>query len=383
MKKKIPKNVIWMSLASMFNDISSEMIFPILPLFLANVLKINTTFIGLIEGFAESTSSILKTFSGYVSDRLNKRKSIVALGYLLSTLTKPLLAISTLWQHVLAIRFLDRTGKGVREPPRDALIAASVNKNTRGKAFGFQRTFDTLGAVIGTMLAFAFLSLLFNYRTIFWISFIPAAISVLIIVFFVKEIKTKVSNHIRMGFNLKDYSKEFKIFIAISTLFALGNFSYAFFILKAQDFVSVAFIPLIYLLYNIFYAAFALPAGNLSDRLGRRNIIAIGYLLFGVAALGFVLIENSLYAWMLFAIYGISIAFREAVSRAYVTDLVSEDKRGTALGIYYTFTGLAIFPASLVAGFLWNFGSEIAFLYATILSIIATALLLAFLDKNH
>ena len=186
-----------------------------------------------------------------------------------------------------------------------------------------------------------------------------------------------------MGFNLKDYSKEFKIFIAISTLFALGNFSYAFFILKAQDFVSVAFIPLIYLLYNIFYAAFALPAGNLSDRLGRRNIIAIGYLLFGVAALGFVLIENSLYAWMLFAIYGISIAFREAVSRAYVTDLVSEDKRGTALGIYYTFTGLAIFPASLVAGFLWNFGSEIAFLYATILSIIATALLLAFLDKNH
>ncbi len=383
MKKKLSKNVIWMSLASMFNDISSEMIFPILPLFLANVLNVNKALIGLIEGLAESTSSILKTFSGYVSDKLNKRKSIVALGYLLSTITKPLLSISTIWQHVLAIRFLDRTGKGVRDPPRDALIAASVDEKIRGKAFGFHRMFDTVGAVIGTILAFIFLSLLFNYRTIFLISFIPAAISVLIILIFVKEIKRKIKDNIKLKFHKEGYSKNFKIFIAISTLFALANFSYAFFILKAQDFVKIEFIPLIYLLYNICYAVFALPAGNLSDKVGRRNIIALGYVFFGIVSLGFVLIENSLYAWILFAIYGISISLREAVSRAYVTDLVSADKRGTALGIYYTFTGLALFPASLIAGNLWDYlGSDATFIYATILSLISTILLMTLLKKK-
>src|SRR3989344_2175088 len=218
-----------MSLASMFNDISSEMIFPILPLFLANVLNVNKSLIGLIEGIAESLGSVSKTLSGYLSDKLNRRKIIVALGYSVSAITKPLLAFSIIWQHVLSIRTIDRLGKGVRDPPRDALIAASSAENVRGKSFGFHRMMDTIGAVIGTISAYVLLSFLFDYRTIFWLSFIPAAISVVIIIFFVKEIKRKVSS-VFSRFSVNHFSKNFKLFILISTIFSLANFSYAFFI---------------------------------------------------------------------------------------------------------------------------------------------------------
>ncbi|MEW6062844.1 MAG: MFS transporter [Nanoarchaeota archaeon] len=380
MKGKLSKNVIWMGVVSLLTDVSSEMIFPILPLFLANILNASKSAIGIIEGLAESTASILKVFSGWLSDKLNKRKAIIVFGYSLSTIMKPLFAVSTLWQYVLVIRFFDRFGKGTRDPPRDALIAASTNKDVKGRAFGFHKMMDTIGAIIGTLAAFLLLAFAFNYRSIFWFSFIPGAIAVLVLIFFVKEIKNKVNNEIKLK---ESFGREFKIFVLISSLFSLGNFSYAFFILKAQEFVQALFIPIIYLLYNVSYALFAMPAGNLSDKFGRRNIIAIGYILFGIVAFAFTVIANSIFAWVLFIFYGISIAFREAVSRAYVTDLVDKDKRATAFGVFYMANGLVMFPASIIAGKLWDiYGSNLVFLYASVISIISAVLLLLLLDKK-
>jgi MFS family permease len=389
--KGIKKNVWAMGLVSLFTDISSEMIFPILPLFMANVLGVNKAVIGLIEGIAESTASLLKTFSGWLSDKLRKRKMLILAGYGLSTLIKPFLALSTAWQHVLALRFMERVGKGIRTSPRDALVAASSEKRFRGKAFGFNRSLDRIGAVMGILITFWLLTKFIDtlkeagtYRLVFWLSVIPAIISVIIIIFFVKDIKHNKAENKIFKFHWKTLNKDYKKFIFVASIFGVANFSYAFLILRANELgVTVAFTPLIYLMSSIFFAGFAIPAGNLSDRIGRKKVLGLGYLFFSLMCFGFVYLSGWYFAWILFALYGLSLAFTDAVSRAFVSDLVKEGERGTAIGIYHTCIGFAAFPASFVFGNLWNFlGSNVAFWFAAVLSLAASLLLFILLRKK-
>jgi len=381
-QKSGKKNIFFMGLTSFFMDVSSEMIFPVLPLFLANVLGINMAVIGIIEGIAEGTGSILKTFSGWLSDKIKKRKLLIGLGYSFSAITKPFLALVTAWPHVLLVRFLDRVGKGVRTSPRDALIAESSEASQRGKSFGIHRMMDTVGAIVGTIIAFWLLSKLPEaYRTIFSYSAIPAGLAVLTIIFFVKEKKKKEGEQKITPFKLsfKLFDKNFKKFVIIASLFSLANFSYAFFILRAQDLgIAIAIIPLVYLVYNIVYAIFAIPAGKFSDKVGKKTILITGYIIFGLTCLGFAFATQSIYAWILFAFYGLFFALTEGVSRAYVSDLVSPEARGTALGIYHTSIGLMAIPASIIAGFLWNFISfKATFLFSCVVAILAATLLLS------
>ncbi len=377
----IKKNVFFMGLVSFFTDVSSEMILPVLPLFLANVLHANMAIIGLIEGIAGSIASVLKTVSGWLSDKLKKRKIFVVLGYLLSTIVKPFLAIAIVWQHVLTVRVLDRIGKGIRTSPRDALIAES-SEEKKGTAFGFHRAMDTFGAVVGTLIASYLLFKIANaYRTIFWLAVIPAIIAVLIVIFFVKEIRKKEIKEVPFKFSFKSLDGDYKKFVFIATLFSLGNFSYAFFLLRAQELgIKLAIIPIVYLVYNVSYGILAFPAGRWSDKIGKRKMLIIGYLIFALTCLGFAFTSIAFYAWFLFAFWGIYGAINNVVSRAYVADLVTAEKRGTALGIFHTFTGLALFPASFVGGILWNiFSSKIAFVYGAVLAIIASILLFTLL----
>lgn len=339
----ITRNIIVMGIASFLTDVSSEMIYPILPIFLANVLGVPKSVIGLIEGVAESTASLLKVFSGWLSDKLGKRKSLVLSGYSISNLSKPFLAFTTSWTQVFAIRFADRFGKGVRGAPRDALIADSTPKSLRGKAFGFHRAVDTAGAVTGPFLAFLILSIFpRNYRSIFLISAIPGTLAVLILLFFLKERARKNSPEERPTITFTSLSKEFKTFTIICTIFALGNSSDAFLLLRAQSLgVAVALVPIVYLLFNLIYSILAMPLGMLSDRISRKKVIVGGYLLFALIYLGFAFAKSSFYVWLLFPFYGVYYASTEGVQRAFVVDLVPAGLRGTAIGTFNAQIGRA------------------------------------------
>ncbi len=273
---KIKNKVVWLGIASFFSDVASEMIFPILPLFFANVLNLNKSVIGLIEGVAESFSSILKVFVGRFSDKLRKRKIFLVFGYGIPVITKPILALATVWQHVFAFRFLDRTGKGIRTSPRDALIAELSDNKVRGEYFGFHRMMDTLGAVVGVLITFALIYFIGNeYRFIFWLTMIPAFSSFIIIILFIKEKKSNFVSNVKLSFY--SFDNRFKKFIFVSVIFSLAYFSYAFFILRVSELgVALVLIPLLYLVYNILYASASLPFGKLSDKMGRVSTIFLG-----------------------------------------------------------------------------------------------------------
>lgn len=379
----VKKNVFYMGLVSFFTDTSSEMIFPILPLFLTNVLGVSKSIIGLIEAVAESSASILKLFSGWLSDKMAMRKPLVLFGYSLSNFTKPFLSIVTSWLGVFSVRFLDRVGKGMRTAPRDALIAISSHQKQRGRSFGFHRMMDTAGAVVGAFLAWWLLSLLKDgYRTIFLLTAVPGAIAVIIVIFLVKDVKAAESNPGPPAkLRLMSFDKRFRQFIIISLIFNLGNFSYAFFILRAQDMgVRVAIIPLVYLLYNLIYVISALPAGILSDKVGRSSVLGLGFFAFFLLCLGFALFSGVIMVLLLFGLYGIFQAITETVSRAFISDLVPVQRKGTALGIYHTTTGLAAFPASLIAGTLWDrFSFQVPFFFSATIAMVALALLTVWL----
>jgi len=277
------KNVVVAGLASFCMDVSSEMIYPLVPLFLANVLGVNKSMIGLIEGIAEATASLLKVFSGWLSDRIGNRKWLMAAGYGISTLSRPLIAIAPSWRLVLASRFVDRLGKGVRTAPRDAIIAESAEKSRLARAFGFHRAMDTMGAVAGPAIALLLLQLYNNnYRLVFWLSMVPGALAVLMIILFIKEKKRDVVSHAeRPRLTWRHFDWKVRFFILIATLFALGNSSDAFLILRAQQVgVATALIPAVYLTFNLVYSLSAIPAGMAADRFGRKRIILLGFLLF-------------------------------------------------------------------------------------------------------
>jgi len=376
-KSGISKNVFVLGLVSFFNDMASEMIYPIVPIFLTSVLGAPVAIVGLIEGIAESTASVLKVISGWLSDKWQKRKPFVVAGYLFSAISKILLSLAYSWPFVLFARFVDRFGKGTRTSSRDALITESSENKVRGKAFGFHRTLDTLGAVVGPLIALLAIHFLDNnFRLIFFLAFIPACIGILLLLFFVKEKKKEANSLNTFHFNWRELNPSFKIFLLISLIFALGNSSDAFLILRAQNLgLSVSLVVLAYVLFNFTYAIFSMPAGIISDKIGPKKVLLAGFLLFSAVYLFFGLAHSSLLLWLLFPIYGIYMALTEGVGKAYISNLVPQEKAGTAFGVYQTTIGLCTFFASLIAGLLWTYiDVSTPFIFGSIMALISAFL---------
>jgi len=377
------KNVFVAGLVSFFMDVSSEMIYPLVPLFLANVLGVNKSVIGLIEGIAESTASLLKIFSGWFSDRIGNRKWLMAAGYGISTLSRPIVALASGWQHVMGSRFIDRFGKGIRTAPRDAIIAESSEKSYLGRAFGFHRAMDTMGAVVGPALAFFLLGLFSNnYRWVFWLSMIPGAIAVLVIIFFITE-KKKISipHSERPKLTLKHFDWKFKFFVAIATLFAIGNSSDVFLILRAQQIgIPTLMIPVVYLVFNLTYSLSAIPAGIAADRFGRKRVILLGFILFAILYYGFATAKDTTAIWVLFGFYGLFMGLTEGIQKAFLATIIPPDFKATAFGVFNTAVGIAMFPASLIGGWLWDHVSPAAtFYYGAITATFSAVLFVIFI----
>ena len=386
MKNKfgISKNVFVLGLVSFFNDVASEMIYPIVPIFLTSVLGAPVAIIGLIEGIAESTAGVLKIVSGWLSDKLQKRKPFVVAGYSFSAISKILLSLAFSWPFVLFARFIDRFGKGVRTSARDALIAESSDTSTRGKSFGFHRALDTLGAVVGPLVALLAIHFLDNnFRLIFFLAFIPACIGILLLLFFVKEREKEANLSPALNLSWRNLDPSFKIFLLISFVFALGNSSDAFLILRAQNLgLSVTLVVLAYVLFNFTYAIFSMPAGIISDKIGPKKVLLAGFLLFSVIYLFFGLTKVSLFLWFLFPFYGMYMALTEGVGKAYISNLVPQEKTGTAFGVYQTTIGLCTFFASLIAGLLWTYiGVSAPFIFGSLMAVIS-AFLFVVLEKK-
>lgn len=396
--KDLPRNVWAVSLTSFFMDISSEMVINVLPLFLSNVLGVRTGIIGIIEGVAEATASLLKVFSGWLSDKLRGRKWIAVAGYAISALSKPFFYISDTWGMIAAVRWADRLGKGVRTAPRDALIADSIEPSQRGLVFGFHRAADTAGAMIGLVIAtIAVWSVQSNnlslgeptFRTIVLISLVPAALSVLSLAFGAQDVKVdRESATPKITF--KGLGKSFLIFMVIVGLFDLGNSSDAFLILRAQERgISVLGILVMLAVFNLVYSLISTPAGSLSDRIGRKKVIIGGWLVYGLIYLGFAMAQRPWHVWVLYIAYGLYYGLAYGTTKAMVADLVAPELRGTAYGTYNAVLGIIDFPASLIAGVLWQgaggwagFGPSAPFLFGSGLAFLAAGFMFFWKPKT-
>lgn len=374
------KNIFYLGLVSFFTDISSEMIYPLMPIFLTTVLKAPMAFVGVVEGVAESTASILKLVSGWYSDKIGKRKLFASIGYTISSCVRPLIAFAVYPWHVLAVRFADRVGKGIRTAPRDALIADTCEPDEKGKAFGFNRAMDHAGAVIGPLIAFGLLLIFINnYRFVFALSFIPALAAVFIIIFLVKEKKSEIAcNKEPVKLSLKLFDKNFKFYLFTILIFTLGNSSDVFLILRAKDLgVPIAFIPILWVLLHIVKMASSTPGGALSDKFGRKKVIVSGWIIYFLVYLGFAFAKTPLQIWILFAIYGFFFGLTESAEKAFVADLVKPEVRGSAYGVYNFAIGIGALPASVIMGVLWQkFGVVTAFSFGAILAVISAFLLI-------
>ncbi len=361
-------NVIILGLTSFFTDISSEMVYPLIPFFLTLRLGASPEVLGLIEGIAESIASLLKVFSGYISDRLKNRKGITIVGYGSSAVGKLLLVAATGWGMVLGSRVIDRLGKGIRTAPRDALIADSSAEAKRGTSFGLHRALDTAGAVVGVAIAYLVFTRLAaeNYRDIFLISLIPAIAGVLLLAF-VREIR-KVDKEAKLpSLRWNVLPRKLQLFLIVALIFTLGNSSNTFLLLRASNlgFTPAAAI-LLYLVYNVVYGLVSYPAGRLSDRIGRKTLLVAGYAFYGLVYLGFALVNAAQQAWILwglFGLYGLYIGFTDGVEKALVSDLAPSNIRATAIGLHATLIGIGLFPASFIAGQLWDRVSPAAAFY--------------------
>lgn len=395
--KGLHRNVLALSAVSLLNDTSSEIIYPLLPAFLAITLGATPFAIGIIEGFAESLSSLLKLFSGYLSDRFDKRKLPVFAGYSLASLTRPLLAFVTSWQQVLAVRITDRVGKGIRVAPRDALLAASVEPEKRGLAFGFNRAADHLGAVIGPAIAFVLLYFLASdpnsptaddYRYVFLFAAIPVAFGLFVIIFFVKEEEASFGNANAitepLHLSIRGFDPNFLRFLIVVALFTLSNSTDAFLLLRAgQAGIPVQLLPLLWMALHVSKVLSSLVFGDLSDRLGRKKLIFAGWVVYAAVYCGFAFVSGPWQALALFILYGAYFGLTEGVEKALVADLVPEEKRGTAYGLYNLAFGITVFPASLMFGYLWtSFDAATAFLVSASISL-AAALLLLTIKNPH
>ncbi|KYO68667.1 MFS transporter [Thermovenabulum gondwanense] len=366
-------NVIVLGLTSLLTDISTEMVYPLLPIYLTTRLGATPLIVGTIEGIAESIASLLKVFSGYYSDKVKQRKAFAISGYGISTVGKVILYLSFSWPMVLTARILDRFGKGIRTAPRDALIAESAKKEELGKAFGLHRAMDTLGAVIGVLTAYILISAPgINYNKIFLASLIPALLGVMAL-FFIREKGERGMKSKKLSLEWNKLDNRLKMFLIIMFIFTLGNSSNQFLLLKAKN---VGFndktVILLYLIYNIVYDILSYPAGIISDKIGRKRMIVMGYLAYGIVYFGFALAKMPVTIWVLFGIYGLYMAFTEGVEKAFISEVAPEQVRGTMIGLHATLVGIGLFPASFLAGMLWNlFGPSAPFYFGGLMGLLA------------
>src|SRR3989338_6731219 len=380
------KNILILGLVSFFTDMSSEMVYPLIPVFLMGTFGANPLIIGVIEGISHSFSSLFKIYFGHISDKIGKRKGFAAAGYTISALGKLIIGLSGNWSSILGGRTVDRLGKAARGAPRDALIAESTPAGRRGEAFGIHRALDTAGAFVGILIGYL---ILINFtgpiRSIFFYSLIPAAISVLIMLIFVREPMApapKTKDRTKLSWSV--LPKNLKIFLLISLLFSLGNSSNLFLIIKAID---IGFFPvvimLLYATYNLSYALFMYPASKLSDKIGRKTMLVSGYLIFGLVYLAFAFVNQPAWYWAMFFIYGAYVGLTEGVEKAYVVDNSPEQIRATVLGTHDTIVGVMMMPASILAGSLWQFfGPATPFYFSSLIGFLATILILLYIPAG-
>jgi MFS family permease len=397
--KDLPKNVWIVTATSFLTDISSEMIVYLVPLFLSNVLKAGTAVIGMIEGLAETVASLMKMYSGALSDKLGKRKWITVAGYALSAISKPFMYFAQTWGWVLGVRVADRLGKGIRTAPRDALVAGSIHEKQRGLAFGLHRAGDTAGAFIGLCIAALLVWLTdsgatslsqHTFQVVILASIIPALLAVLVLAVGARDVAGEKKSTAPM-LSLKGMDKRFKVFILVLILFTLGNSSDAFIILRGQERgLGVLQIMLMLMTFNLIYSSLAGPLGALSDRIGRRRLIIGGWIAYGLVYLGFALSRTGWQIWSLFGLYGLYYAASEGAAKAFIADLVPAERRGTAYGIYNAAIGLTAFPASALAGVLWQgafgwagFGPSAPFFFGAAMALLAGILFWMFVPAGQ
>lgn len=377
------RNVIVLGFVSLLNDAASEMIYPLLPMFLTTVLGAGPAALGVIEGLAESTVSILKLFSGYISDRVRRRKGWIVAGYIISNVVRPLIAVAGSWPTVLGLRMADRIGKGIRTSPRDALIADSVSPDLRGTAYGFHRAMDHAGAIIGPLVATGLLLVMNeNLRSVFLLSFIPGAIAAVMLIAGLKEATSqRREGRGWEGLNfraaLAETPKGFRLYLLAIFIFTLGNSSDVFLLLQAQKIgVSTALIPAIWVVLHAVKVVFSIPGGMISDRIGRKKVILAGWVVYALVYAGFALANKQWHMWALFAVYGAYFGLTEGVEKALVADLSPAHLRGSCFGLYHLAVGLGALPASLMFGLVWErFGAHMAFGLGALLALVAGAML--------
>lgn len=394
--RRLPRNVWVLTITSLLNDISSEMLINLVPFFLANVLGVRTAIIGLIEGIAETTASLLKIFFGMLSDRFGRRKPFVVAGYALSASTKPLLYFASAWGWVLGVRVADRVGKGIRTAPRDALIADSIDQNQRGLSFGLHRAGDTLGAFLGLGIATLIIwltqsrSVLLTrdtFQTVVLISIVPAVLAVLVLALGAVEVTGASKSVETKRFSLKEMDARFRYFLFVVVLFTLGNSSDAFILLRGQE-RGLTFLQVMgmALTFSAIYTIFAGPLGAWSDRIGRRKLILGGWFAYGLVYLGFAFAQAGWQVWALFGLYGLYYAATESAAKALVADLVPQMQRGTAYGLFNAAIGIMALPASLIAGLLWQgagtwmgFGASAPFFFGAGMALLSGSLFWRFI----
>jgi len=382
--KFIVSNIVLLGLVSFFTDISTEMVYPILPLYLSSILGASPAIIGLIEGIAESLASIIKLVSGMLADRFGNKKRLAFIGYSSSVLNKIIILFATTWPGVLAARIIDRFGKGIRTAPRDALIAESADRTKLGKAYGLHKGLDLLGTAVGILIAFIILSLNSNdFKKIFIFSLIPAFAGIVCIIF-VKDAKQNISNK-SFAFQFKTLDKRFRLFLVFVFTFTLGNSSNAFIILRTQ---AAGFAPsqaiLLYFLFNITASVLSFPLGKLSDRIGRTKIICTGYLLYAIVYFGLGLFAHKTVFIALFILYGFYTALTTGAERALIVEIVPETQKASALGLHAAVVGFGLLPASVIAGLLWeHMGQAVPFIFGGSMALItAVGILIIFRHRE-
>ena len=381
-RKGLTRNVVILGFVSLLNDGASEMIYPLLPVFLTAVLGAGPAALGIIEGVAEATASFLKLYSGYLSDRAKTRKGWIVAGYSISNIIRPLIAFSTSWVHVLVLRFSDRVGKGLRTSPRDAIIADSTPAEFRGKAYGFHRAMDHGGAIVGPLAATALLLIYHdNLKTIFLLFFIPGLLAVSLLLFGLREKPVESPGGASAAFNFRaawaEMSTGFRKYLGIVLVFTLGNSTDAFLLLRAQQLgVPITLLPTIWVVLHIVKMGFSVPGGILSDRIGRKKVIVTGWLIYALVYAGFGAATQHWHAWALFAVYGIYFGLTEGAEKALVADFAPAHLRGSAFGLYHLVVGVGAFPASLLFGLVWQrSGAAAAFGMGAGLAMLASVML--------
>lgn len=378
----VNKNIFFTGLTSFLTDTSTKMVYSVMPMFLLSIGASKTS-LSLIEGIAESTAALIKSLSGFWSDKIGKNKPFMLIGYGLSALIMPLYAFVFSPLQVLYLRFVERVGKGIRTAPRDSLVAGSVTNGETGKSFGVQKAMDNMGAILGPLLAFTLL--IFypeNYKLIFIFSAIPGLLGILVLIFGIREAK-KQDQHLLKKFRFKDFPKRFYLFLAIIFVFTLGNSTDALLLVKANEVgVKVAFIPLVYLISSIVSVLLAIPMGTLSDKIGKEKLLIGGFLIYALVYFGFGITKNLNIILMLFAMYGLYSAMTDGIQKAFVSDIIDKNKKGTGLGIYNALLGITLLPASLIAGILYDHvNSSVPFYFGACMAVLSAILLILFTRK--